>query len=124
MADDKGINISQVQGTGENGRIIKLDIENFTPSTTASVGKFVPTGQEDFEEVKHSQMRKIIAKRLAESKFTAPHYYLNVEFDMENAMAFRAQYNSIPDTKISYNDIIVKARSEERRVGKESRCRR
>ncbi|HLV38691.1 pyruvate dehydrogenase complex dihydrolipoamide acetyltransferase [Xanthomarina sp.] len=109
MADDKGINISQVQGSGENGRIIKRDIENFTPSTTASVGKFVPTGQEDFEEVKHSQMRKIIAKRLAESKFTAPHYYLNVEFDMENAMAFRAQYNSIPDTKISYNDIIVKA---------------
>ncbi len=69
----------------------------------------LPTGEEDFDEVKHSQMRKVIAKRLAESKFTAPHYYLNVEFDMENAMAFREQYNSIPDIKISYNDIIVKA---------------
>jgi pyruvate dehydrogenase E2 component (dihydrolipoamide acetyltransferase) len=109
MADEKGINLSQVKGSGENGRIIKRDIENFTPSTTASVGKFVPTGQEDFDEVKHSQMRKVIAKRLGESKFTAPHYYLNVEFDMENAIAFRQQYNTIPDTKISYNDIVVKA---------------
>ncbi|MBR9914517.1 MAG: pyruvate dehydrogenase complex dihydrolipoamide acetyltransferase [Algicola sp.] len=110
MAEDKGINLSQVNGTGENGRIVKRDIENFTPGTSAaSVGKFVPTGQEDFEEVNHSQMRKVIAKRLAESKFTAPHYYLNVEFDMENAIAFRQQFNSIPDTKISYNDMIVKA---------------
>ena len=109
MADEKGINISQVQGSGENGRIVKRDIENFTPSATASVGKFVPTGQEDFDEIKHSQMRKVIAKRLGESKFTAPHYYLNVEFDMENAMAFRVQYNSLPDTKISYNDIVIKA---------------
>ncbi|TBV25355.1 pyruvate dehydrogenase complex dihydrolipoamide acetyltransferase [Meridianimaribacter sp. CL38] len=110
MADEKGINLSQVTGSGENGRIIKRDIENFTPGTSAAaVGKFVPTGQEDFEEVNNSQMRKVIAKRLAESKFTAPHYYLNVEFDMENAIAFRAQFNSIPDTKISYNDMIVKA---------------
>ncbi|GAA0747130.1 pyruvate dehydrogenase complex dihydrolipoamide acetyltransferase [Gaetbulibacter jejuensis] len=110
MADEKGINLTQVTGSGENGRIIKRDIENFTPGTSAAaVGKFVPTGQEDFEEVNNSQMRKVIAKRLAESKFTAPHYYLNVEFDMENAIAFRAQFNSIPDTKISYNDMIVKA---------------
>ncbi|TYA58243.1 pyruvate dehydrogenase complex dihydrolipoamide acetyltransferase [Formosa maritima] len=110
MADEKGINISQVKGTGENGRIIKRDIENFTPATSSqSVGKFVPSGQEDFDDVKHSQMRKVIAKRLAESKFTAPHYYLNVEFDMENAIAFRQQYNTLPDTKISYNDIVVKA---------------
>jgi pyruvate dehydrogenase E2 component (dihydrolipoamide acetyltransferase) len=113
MATDKGINLSQVQGTGEHGRIIKRDIENFNPATvsrsTASVAKFVAIGQEDFEEVRHSQMRKIIAKRLGESKFTAPHYYLNVELDMENAIAFREQFNSIPDTKISYNDMIVKA---------------
>lgn len=111
MAEERGINISQVTGSAENGRIVKRDIENFKPnaSSAASVGKFVPTGEEDFDEVKHSQMRKVIAKRLGESKFTAPHYYLNVEFDMENAMAFREQYNSIPDTKISYNDIIVKA---------------
>ncbi len=109
MADEKGISLSQVSGTGENGRIIKRDIENFTPAAAASVGKFVPTGQEDFDEVTNSQMRKAIAKALTNSKFTAPHYYLNVEFDMENAIAFRQQFNSIPDTKISYNDIIVKA---------------
>ena len=110
MADEKGINLSQVNGSGENGRIVKKDIENFTPAAQGvSVGKFVPTGQEDFDEIPNSNMRKAIAKNLAKSKFTAPHYYLNVEFDMENAIAFRKQYNSIPDTKISYNDIIVKA---------------
>ncbi|MDO6598245.1 pyruvate dehydrogenase complex dihydrolipoamide acetyltransferase [Oceanihabitans sp. 2_MG-2023] len=110
MAEEKGVNLTQVAGSGENGRIIKRDIENFTPSTSGtSVGKFVPTGQEDFDEVPNSNMRKAIAKNLAKSKFTAPHYYLNVEFDMENAIAFRKQYNSIPDTKISYNDMIVKA---------------
>ncbi|WP_191860756.1 pyruvate dehydrogenase complex dihydrolipoamide acetyltransferase [Hanstruepera ponticola] len=111
MAEERHINLSQVKGSGENGRIVKRDIENYNPaaSSAASVGKFVPSGQEDFDEVKHSQMRKVIAKRLAESKFTAPHYYLNVEFDMENAIAFRQQYNSIPDTKISYNDIVIKA---------------
>ncbi len=113
MAEEKGINLSQVQGSGENGRIVKRDIENFTPSaaaqSSAPVAKFVASGQEDFDEKPNSQMRKAIAKNLAKSKFSAPHYYLNVEFDMDNAMAFRAQYNSIPDTKISFNDMIVKA---------------
>lgn len=111
MAEEKGINLSQVSGSGENGRIIKRDIENFNPAahSSAAVAKFVPIGQEDFDEVPNSNMRKAIAKNLAKSKFTAPHYYLNVEFDMENAIAFRAQYNSLPDTKISYNDMIVKA---------------
>ncbi|WP_178984352.1 pyruvate dehydrogenase complex dihydrolipoamide acetyltransferase [Winogradskyella helgolandensis] len=110
MADEKGVNLSHVKGSGENGRIVKKDIENYTPAAHgASVGKFVATGQEDFDEVPNSNMRKAIAKNLAKSKFTAPHYYLNVEFDMENAIAFRMQYNSIPDTKISYNDMIVKA---------------
>lgn len=111
LAEEKGINVSQVKGSGENGRIIKRDIENFTPSTsaTASVGKFVPSGQEDFDELPNSNMRKAIAKNLVKSKFTAPHYYLNVEFDMDNAIAFREQYNSLPDTKISFNDMIVKA---------------
>lgn len=109
IAEEKGINLSQVKGSGENGRIVKSDIENYTPSAAASVGKFVPVGQEDFEDVPNSQMRKAIAKALTNSKFSAPHYYLSVEFDMENAMAFRAQFNTIPDTKISYNDIIVKA---------------
>ncbi|WP_375242611.1 pyruvate dehydrogenase complex dihydrolipoamide acetyltransferase [Lacinutrix sp.] len=111
MAEEKGIQLNQVKGSGENGRIVKRDIENFIPSTTATVStaKFVPTGQEDYDEVPNSNMRKAIAKNLAKSKFTAPHYYLNVEFDMENAIAFRAQYNSIPDVKISYNDMIIKA---------------
>ena len=110
MAEEKGIQLNQVKGSGENGRIVKRDIENFTPSAqSASVGKFVATGQEDFDEIPNSNMRKAIAKNLAKSKFTAPHYYLNVEFDMENTIAFRKQYNSIPDVKISYNDIIVKA---------------
>ncbi len=110
MAEEKGINLSQVNGSGENGRVVKRDIENYTPATqSAALGKFVPTGQEDFDEVANSNMRKAIAKNLAKSKFTAPHYYLNVEFDMENAIAFRAQYNSLPDTKISYNDMIIKA---------------
>ena len=110
IANDKGINLAQVQGTGENGRIIKSDIENFTPGSSISAAMpFVPAGQESFEETPNSQMRKVIARRLGESKFTAPHYYLNVEFNMDNAIAFREQFNSIPDTKISYNDMIVKA---------------
>ncbi len=113
IAEEKGIPLHQIQGTGENGRIIKRDVEHFTPSVSApaavSVAKFVATGQEDFDEINHSQMRKVIAKRLAESKFSAPHYYLAVEFDMDNAIAFRQQFNSIPDTKISFNDIVVKA---------------
>ncbi|MWW26115.1 pyruvate dehydrogenase complex dihydrolipoamide acetyltransferase [Algibacter lectus] len=110
LAEDKGINLTKIQGSGENGRIVKRDIENYEPATSAAAaGKFVPSGQEDFDEVDNSQMRKAIAKALTNSKFSAPHYYLSVEFDMENAMSFRTQFNSIPDTKISYNDIVVKA---------------
>jgi len=110
MAEERNINLNQVSGSGEGGRIVKRDIENFTPGAVASSQMpFVPKGQESFEEVANSQMRKVIARRLGESKFSAPHYYLNVEFDMDNAIAFRAQYNSVPDTKISFNDMVVKA---------------
>ena len=112
IANEKGISLNQIQGSGENGRIIKRDVENYNPSSKSisqTVEKFLPSGIEDFDEIKHSQMRKVIAKRLGESKFTAPHYYLAVEFDMDNAITFRQQFNSIPDTKISFNDIIVKA---------------
>jgi len=110
MAAERNINLNQVSGSGEGGRIVKRDIENFTPGAAASSQMpFVPKGQESFEEVSNSQMRKVIARRLGESKFTAPHYYLNVEFDMDNAISFRNQYNSVPDTKISFNDIVVKA---------------
>ena len=112
IAEEKGIPLNQLEGTGENGRIIKRDVENFSPAkstVTSAVTKFVASGQEDSDEISHSQMRKVIAKRLGESKFSAPHYYLNVEFYMDNAIAFRNQYNSIPNTKISFNDIVVKA---------------
>ncbi len=114
IAEEKGYDLSQIQGSGENGRVIKRDVENYVPrqavkQSLAPVAKFIPSGEENFDEIKHSQMRKVIAKRLGESKFSAPHYYLNVEFDMENAIAFRSQFNSIPDVKISYNDMIVKA---------------
>ena len=112
IAEERGISLNQLNGSGENGRIIKRDVENFTPhNSTASntVAKFVASGKEDFDEITNSQMRKVIAKRLGESKFSAPHYYLAVEFNMDNAIAFRQQFNSIPETKISFNDIIVKA---------------
>jgi pyruvate dehydrogenase E2 component (dihydrolipoamide acetyltransferase) len=110
LAAEKNINLALLQGTGEGGRIIKRDVENYVPgAATGTQRPFVPAGQESFDEVPNSQMRKVIARRLGESKFTAPHYYLNVEFDMDNAIAFRTQYNSIPDTKISFNDIVVKA---------------
>ena len=107
MAEERGIQLATVQGSGDGGRIIKRDIENY--QATTSVAFAAPQGIESVEEMANSQMRKTIAKRLGASKFTAPHYYLGVEFDMENAMAFRTQYNAIPDTKISFNDIVVKA---------------
>lgn len=106
MAEDLKISLNVVQGTGENGRIVKSDIENYQPSGATA---YAPMGVESFEEIKNSQMRKTIAKRLGESKFTAPHYYLTVELDMDNAMGSRAAINSAPDVKISYNDMIVKA---------------
>ncbi|MCH1518514.1 MAG: 2-oxo acid dehydrogenase subunit E2 [Flavobacteriaceae bacterium] len=107
LAEERGIQLATVQGSGDGGRIIKRDIENYQAS--GSVAFAAPQGIESVEEMANSQMRKTIAKRLGASKFTAPHYYLGVEFDMENAMAFRKQYNAIPDTKISFNDIVVKA---------------
>ena len=120
IAQDKGINLSQVKGTGENGRIVKSDVENFTPSAKApsnegkevaakSTPVAVTAGEVKVEEVKNSQMRKTIARRLAESKFTAPHYYLTVELNMDNAMEARKTINSLPDTKVSFNDMVVKA---------------
>jgi pyruvate dehydrogenase E2 component (dihydrolipoamide acetyltransferase) len=124
IANEKGIQLSQVKGSGENGRIVKSDIENFTPSantqtvasaqpleTTKSAAPkvFVPAGEVFTEEIKNSQMRKIIAKRLAESLFTAPHYNLTIEVMMDEAMKSRAVINSIPDTKVSFNDMVIKA---------------
>ncbi|GGD87015.1 pyruvate dehydrogenase complex dihydrolipoamide acetyltransferase [Planktosalinus lacus] len=107
MAEEKGINLSQVNGSGENGRIVKKDIENYQPG--AGSQSYTPVGEEQFEEVKNSQMRKTIAKRLGESKFTAPHYYLTIDLDMDNAIASRAAINEMNEGKISFNDMIVKA---------------
>jgi len=112
MAVDKGIDLTQVSGSGENGRIIKSDIESFKPSIgggNAAASSFVALGVETFEEVANSQMRKTIAKRLGESKFTAPHYYLGLDLDMDNAIASRKAINALPDTKISFNDMVIKA---------------
>ncbi len=112
LAKERNINIQFVQGTGENGRIVKADIENYVPVSAGSVSQvasFSPKGEESIEEIPNSQMRKVIARRLAESKFTAPHYYLFIEVDMDNAISFRKQFNLLPETKISFNDIIVKA---------------
>lgn len=126
MAADKGIDLGTVSGSGDNGRIVKKDIENYSPAqqsatvsapaqdvtasnAVAATPINLPVGEEGSEEVKNSQMRKTIAKRLSESKFTAPHYYLTIEVDMDNAWASRLQINDLPDTKVSFNDMVVKA---------------
>ncbi|QTD38232.1 2-oxo acid dehydrogenase subunit E2 [Polaribacter batillariae] len=120
IATDKGINLADVTGSGENGRIIKKDVENYTPKATVSVEtpspassaatpSFSITGEEKSEEVKNSQMRKAIAKSLGNSKFSAPDFSLNIEVDMDNAMASRKTINAIPDIKVSFNDMVVKA---------------
>ena len=111
LANDKNIDISTIQGSGENGRIIKSDIENYKEplQQTKAQPTMSASDIQEYSEVNHSQMRKVIAKRLSESKFSAPHYYLNVELDMSETIAFRKQCNTIPDTKISFNDIIIKA---------------
>ncbi len=121
IAEEKGINLTDVKGTGDNGRIVKKDIENFKPSQAAPAAETstkatvsvapvsLPIGEESVEEVKNSTMRKVIAKRLGESKFSAPHYYLTIEVDMDNAKASRSQINNLPDTKVSFNDMVLKA---------------
>jgi len=109
MAEEKGISLQQVKGSGDGGRIIKRDIENFKGSAGGFAVSSGPTGVESITELANSSMRKAIAKRLSASKFSAPHYYLAVELDMDHAIAFRQQFNTLPDTKISFNDIVLKA---------------
>ena len=111
LAEEKGINLNSVKGSGEFGRIIKRDIDNFKLEIYgSSLSKpSLSLGKESITKIANSQMRKTIAKRLSTSKFSAPHYYLGVEFDMDNTISFRNQFNSLPETKISFNDIIIKA---------------
>ncbi|MGG5207453.1 2-oxo acid dehydrogenase subunit E2 [Chryseobacterium sp. MIQD13] len=119
MAQDKGVDINSVHGSGENGRIVKKDIENYQPSQVAQAqpAASAPAAaqvalsfvQGEDTETPNSQVRNIIAKRLAESKFSAPHYYLMVEINMDKAIEARKEINSLPDTKISFNDMIIKA---------------
>ena len=105
MAEDKGISLAQVNGSGDNGRIVKKDIENFKPSTQPSVA----LGVESYEDLAVTQMRKTIAKRLAESKFTAPHFYLTKEIKIDAVMDARKRMNEYSESKISVNDLVVKA---------------
>ena len=128
IAKDKGVDLAKVKGSGENGRIVKKDIENYTPAAAApapakeaaapakdaapakaAAPAYVPSGEVATEEVKNNQMRKVIARRLAESKFTAPEYSLTIELDMDSAIASRNVINAVPDTKVSFNDMVVKA---------------
>jgi pyruvate dehydrogenase E2 component (dihydrolipoamide acetyltransferase) len=126
MAEEKGINLQQVKGSGDHGRIVKRDIETFVPAVSAPAPVAapvpatapapaapapvsLPSGTEGSREEKNSQMRKVIAKRLGESKFSAPHYYLAIEVEMDNAITSRKQMNNLPNTKISFNDMVLKA---------------
>ena len=112
LAAEKGININDINGSGENGRIVKKDIETFTPATTtaaAPVATTMAAGTESFHEVNVSQMRKTIAGRLGESKFSAPHFYLTLEINMDKATQAREQMNTVSDVKISMNDLVIKA---------------
>ena len=112
LASEKGVDISMVKGSGDGGRIIKEDIENFKHSENIPIKEVkLPEiySKESYEEIPVSQMRKIISKRLAESKFSAPHFYLTMEIDMDNCIEGRNKINETSDVKISFNDIIIKA---------------
>ena len=124
IAKEKGIDLAQVAGSADGGRIIKKDVENFTPSAApakadapaassekAAAAPVIPTyvGEEKYTEKPVSQMRKVIAKRLGESLFTAPHFYLTISIDMDNAMAARTAINTVAPVKVSFNDIVIKA---------------
>ncbi len=118
LAAEKGIDIKAISGSGDGGRIIKADIDSYKQSavssqqpaiTTAAPVPLFSSGQEGYTDIPNSQIRSIIAKRLAESKFSAPHFYLSMEINMDNAMAARVQLNEVSPVKISFNDLVVKA---------------
>jgi len=119
LAADKGIDITKVSGSGDGGRVTKKDIDNYSPSAApaavaaklpaAPAPVFTATGQEGHTDSPLTQMRKTIARRLGESKFSAPHFYLTMEINMDNAMNVRTQLNELSPVKISFNDLIIKA---------------
>jgi pyruvate dehydrogenase E2 component (dihydrolipoamide acetyltransferase) len=111
LASERGIDIQAVAGTGENGRIVKRDVDHYVPYTPASkpAAAMSNTGQVSYYDEPISQMRKTIARRLAESKFTAPHFYLTLDIDMSNAIATRKSLNSLDGVKVSFNDMVIKA---------------
>ena len=119
LAADKGIDISKVSGSGDGGRVTKKDVDSYVPSAaptqttapkaTAQAATFTATGQEGYTDVPLTQMRKVIARRLGESKFSAPHFYLTMEINMDNAMTARVAMNEVSPVKISFNDMIIKA---------------
>lgn len=110
LAEEKGIDIAAVSGTGENGRIIKKDVDHYTPYTPANrTFSQAPLRVEGFTDEPVSQMRKTISRRLAESKFSAPHFYLTLDIDMDQAITIRKGLNSVEGVKVSFNDMVVKA---------------
>jgi pyruvate dehydrogenase E2 component (dihydrolipoamide acetyltransferase) len=120
LAAEKGISLAAVNGSGDGGRITKKDVDSYVPSSvpaaqpaatapSAPAAQFVPAGTEGHTDTPLSQMRKTIARRLGESKFSAPHFYLTMEINMDNAMAARAAMNEVSPVKISFNDLIIKA---------------
>ncbi|MDB4925131.1 pyruvate dehydrogenase complex dihydrolipoamide acetyltransferase [Mucilaginibacter sp.] len=127
IAKDKGIDINAVKGTAEGGRIVKKDVEDFKPGAAPATAASAPaaeaapakatapivlptfTGEEKFTEKPVSQMRKVIAKRLSESLFTAPHFYVTMSIDMDQAIAARNKINEVAPVKISFNDFVLKA---------------
>ena len=127
LAKEKGIDLKAVQGSGDGGRIVKADVDSFSPQSTVSspqpavsskqpatsmqqpIAKFTPTTEEKFVDTPNSQMRKTIARRLGESMFAAPHFYLTMEINMDTAMSTRAQMNELSPVKISFQDMMIKA---------------
>lgn len=108
LAKEKGYNLTWIKGTGEGGRITKNDVEDYNPNTGGAMSTFV-SGVESFEDIPNSQMRKTIARRLSESKFSAPEFYLTMEINMDKAIEARVSLNEVLPVKISFNDMVIKA---------------
>jgi pyruvate dehydrogenase E2 component (dihydrolipoamide acetyltransferase) len=110
LAKEKGYNLTWIQGTGEGGRITKFDVEDYKPNSGGAMSTFI-SGVESFEDIPNSQMRKTIARRLSESKFSAPEFYLTMEINMDKAIEARVSMNEVLPVKISFNDMVIKATS-------------